>query len=160
MPLRLTFAACAAVLSLAAPALADAITIKDPFARASSPSAKSGAAFMQIANSGETEDRLVAARSDVAQRVEIHTHIQDANGVMRMVEIEDGIVIPAGGMAMLQRGGDHVMFLGLIESLDHGETISVTLTFEQAGDIEVPIPVDLERMPGAGAHGGHGMKTN
>jgi len=34
--------------------------------------------------------------------------------------------------------------------------IDLTLVFEQAGAVAVQVPVDLERMPQAGAHGAHG----
>ena len=58
---------------------------------------------------------------------------------------------------MMKRGGHHVMLMGLTDSLDQGEAISVTLTFEKAGDVVVDIPVDLERKPDAnGGHSGHG----
>ncbi|MGB0440999.1 MAG: hypothetical protein ACPGFC_13005, partial [Paracoccaceae bacterium] len=42
---------------LTTPVLAD-IEIRDAYARASSPKAKAGAAFMMIANTGNTADRL------------------------------------------------------------------------------------------------------
>jgi len=155
MSFRTTSAALIALLTVSGAAFAETISINDAYARASSANAKSGAAFMHIANSADVEDRLIAAQSNISERVEIHTHIEDANGVMRMVEVKDGIVVPAGGKAMLQRGGDHVMFMGLTESLTHGKSVTVTLTFEQAGDVTVEIPVDLERQPAAGAHGGH-----
>lgn len=135
---------------LAAPALAGDITVRDAYARSANP--KSGAAFMVIENAGTTDDRLIEVRSDAAARTELHTHIENADGVMRMVEVEDGFPVPAGGMAMLRRGGDHVMFMGLTEPLDDGDSVSVTLTFEGAGDIEVEIPVDNSRAPAG--HGG------
>ncbi|MEM9973677.1 MAG: copper chaperone PCu(A)C [Pseudomonadota bacterium] len=152
---RILVAALAAAIALPAAALAE-ITVEDPYARASTAASKSGAAFMQITNSADTPDRLIAARSDVSERVEIHTHLEDANGVMRMVEVEDGIQIPANGTAMLMRGGDHVMFMGLTEPFEQDKIVDVTLVFEQAGEITVEIPVDLNRKPMEGAHGGHG----
>lgn len=144
------------------PALASAqVAIEDPYARAASPSAISGAAFMQIMNMGEAEDRLVAAASDVAERVELHTHVMDGD-VMRMVEVEEGFAVPAGESISLERGGMHVMFLGLNRPLTQGDEVEVTLTFEQAGDVTVTIPVDNERMPAGMGHGmqhGHGDQT-
>ena len=136
--------------SLAVPALAGdaAFMVGDPYARASSPNAKSGAAFMVLTNLSDTDDRLIGAASDAAQRVEIHTHLEDANGVMRMVEVEDGIAIPAGASHMLQRGGDHIMFMGLTRPFADGEMVTVTLEFEVAGEMTVEIPVDLDRRPG------------
>jgi copper(I)-binding protein len=128
------------------PALAhDGLKIADPYARAASPNAKAGAAFMVIENHTEAEDRLLSASSDVAVRVELHTHIDDGNGTMQMRQVEEGFVIPAGGAHVLGRGGDHVMFMGLTRSLMDGDTVSVTFTFEKAGDIVVDIPVDLNR---------------
>ncbi|MEL6643195.1 MAG: copper chaperone PCu(A)C [Pseudomonadota bacterium] len=156
MSLKTLLSAAAIAALTAAPALAGGIMIDDPYARASTPSAKSGAAFMTIVNHTDADDRLIAASSPVSERVELHTHLEDANGVMRMVEVKDGIAVPAGGKAMLMRGGDHVMFMGLTQSLNDGDVVEVTLTFEQAGDMTVEIPVDLNRKPmGHGGHAGH-----
>ena len=121
------------------------IVITDPYARASRPNAPTGAAFMIIENTGDAADRLVAASSAVAKRVELHTHIDQGDGVMKMTEIEGGIDIAAGSLHVMERGGDHVMFMGLNESLEQGGDVTVTLTFEQAGDVTVTIPVDNER---------------
>ncbi len=134
----------ACVLALATPVLAD-IVISDPYARSSGPMAKAGAAFMVIENTGGADDRLIAVTSDKAKRVELHTHKEMGDGIMKMMEVEDGFVVPAGGSHALARGGDHVMFMGLTSAMEQGETVTMTLTFEQAGEMVVEIPVDLER---------------
>ena len=134
------------------------IEVLDQYVRSSRPDAPTGAAFMMLLNHADEADRLISASSDIAARVELHTHKDDGNGVMSMQEIEDGIPIPAGGHYVLQRGGDHVMFMGLKQPLHAGDTVSVTLTFEKAGDVVVDIPVDLERKPGG--HSGHKHKTH
>lgn len=146
---RFLTAAVAATL-LAAPAFAE-IIVRDAYVRSSTPSSVTGAAFMVLMNDGAEDDRLIAATSDVAGRVELHTHIEDENGVMKMTEIEGGLNVPAGSMHMLQRGGDHVMFMGLNAPLEQGGAVAVTLTFEKAGDVQVMIPVDHERKPDHGA---------
>ncbi len=144
-------------LSLPVAAMDALIVIDDAYARTSRPNAPTGAAFMMLRNHAGEDDRLIAVASDVAERVELHTHLEDANGVMRMVEFEDGIAIPAGGTHALARGGDHVMFMGLKRDLVQGETITVTLTFENAGAMTVDIPIDNERKAdGHGAHESHG----
>jgi copper(I)-binding protein len=157
--------AAAAAFVLSAPALAPAfagdmapIMVEDAYARSSTAMSTSGAAFMMLVNHGQEDDRLVSATSDVAERVELHTHIQDAAGVMKMVEVKEGFVVPAGGMHALQRGGDHVMFMGIKQPFEQGKIINVTLTFEKAGDIAVEIPVDLERKPMHGMQ--HQMPSN
>lgn len=136
------------------PAFAE-ITIEDAYARASSPMAKSGAAFMMIHNSGEA-DRLIAASSDAAARTELHTHLDDGNGVMRMVHVEEGFELPADGMIAMERGRKHVMLMGLTAPMEQGASVTVTLTFEKAGDMVVEIPVDLERQDHGGMQHGHG----
>lgn len=147
----------AAAVSLALPAFAqEGLVISDPYARVSTAMSKSGAAFMVIENHADAEDRLVGASTDAAERAELHTH-RDVDGVMQMVEVEEGFAIPAGGSHVLERGGDHVMLLGLTRALHHGDRISLTLSFEKAGEVVVEVPVDLERQPvqegGEGMHG-------
>ncbi len=146
------FAAGALALAFSTPALAGDIKVMEAYARSASPSAKSGAAFMVLHNKGAESDRLINAASDIAARVELHTHIDNGDGVMLMRHDEDGFEIPAGGMHALARGGDHVMFMGLTAPMKQGDIVLVTLTFEKAGDLVVEIPVDLERKPGEG-HG-------
>ena len=161
MFLRNTFLAATAAATFALPALAgDMITIADPYARVATAMSKSGAAFMVLENHAAEDDRLVAATSDVAKRVELHTHKENADGVMQMIEVEEGFAIPAGGSHALARGGDHVMFMGLNRSLNHGDIVEVTLTFEKAGDVTLEIPVDLERKPMHGEMKGHGRGQN
>ena len=150
MKLLNTLLAATALTLATLPALAEDIMIADPYARTSGAMAKSGAAFMVIENHADAEDRLVSAASDVAQKVELHTHKAGADGVMQMVEVPEGFVIPAHGSHALARGGDHVMFLGLTRGLEQGDKVSVTLTFEKAGDVVVEIPVDLQRQDGMG----------
>lgn len=141
----------AVALILATPVFAD-IEVVDAYARAASPTAKAGAAFMVIRNTGSEDDRLIAAASDIAARVELHTHKDMGEGVMKMMHVEEGFAVPAGDMHALARGGDHVMFMGLTRPMAQGDTVTVTLTFEKAGEVVVDIPVDLERED----MGGHG----
>lgn len=150
MSLKSTLLGGFAATLFALPAFAD-ITIEDAYARSSGPSAKTGAAFFMIKNTGHDQDRLIGASSDVAKLVELHTHIHGDDGVMKMRRDEDGFEVPAMGMHALQRGGDHVMFMGLNGPMVQGESFDVTLTFEHAGDITVTVPVDLDRTPEEGA---------
>ena len=146
------FAAALAGLAFATPALAE-IEVHDAYARASTMVSESGAAFMVIHNHGGPDDRLMSARADISERVELHTHLEDQNGVMRMVEVEDGFELPADGEILMERGGHHVMFLGLNEPMEQGDTFPLTLVFQQAGEVTIDVVVDLERLPEG--HGGH-----
>ena len=135
--------------------------VMDAYARASRPNAPTGAAFMLIKNTSDMADRLIDVRSDVAARVELHTHIENGEGVMRMVHVEEGFEIAPGEVLMLVRGGKHVMFMGLNESFLDGGMVPVTLVFETAGEVEVMIPVDLKRVPDESAPSGmdHGTDS-
>lgn len=143
--------AAAASLTLTGAAFADMsnITVEDAYARASNKMA--GAAFMIVMNHSDEGDRLIAVTTDVAKRAELHTHMDMGEGVMKMMHVEGGFAIAAGESHMLQRGGDHVMLMGLTQELKQGDTITLTLSFEKAGDVVVEVPVDLERKPDHGA---------
>lgn len=154
MSLKTLAIAAIGAAAFALPGLAQSvISVEDAYARASSPIAKSGAAFMMINNSGDEADRLIGVRTDIARKAELHTHIDDGNGNMSMRKVEGGFVVPANGTHVLKRGGDHVMMMGLTGPLNHGDILRMTLVFEQAGAIDLEVPVDLERKPV------HGMKS-
>jgi copper(I)-binding protein len=71
---------------------------------------------------------------------------------MRMGEVEDGFALPADGEIVMERGGHHVMFMGLTAPFEQGDTIPLTLIFETSGEVTLDVPVDLERTPEEG-HG-------
>lgn len=159
MSLKSVLFAAVAAVSFAGAAYAEGakIMVQDQYARVSAKMSNSGAAFMEIMNMATEADQLVDARSDIAKRVELHTHMETGDGVMKMMHVEEGFAIPAEGSHMLQRGGDHVMFMGLKQELKHGDVVPVTLIFKNAGEVTIEIPVDLERKPG---HGGHMKPSN
>jgi len=131
-------------LSLSALSAVADIVIEQPYARSSSPAARVGAAFMVIQNTGDEDDRLVAAATDAATRVELHTHVMN-DGVAKMMEVPEGFVIPAHGETLLQRGGYHVMMMGLTGPFVQDESITLHLTFEKAGEVTLVVPIDGER---------------
>ncbi len=138
---------------LATSAFAEGIEVHDAYARSASATAPTGAAFMVIHNHGGPGDRLIGVTSDAAARVELHTHEEDANGIMRMIHVEEGLDLPTDGEIIMERGGHHVMFMGLTQPFTQGDMIALTLVFETAGEVAIQVPVDLDRMPEADAHG-------
>jgi periplasmic copper chaperone A len=153
---QMLVAALAASL-LAMPALAhDGVHITDPYARVNGGPGATGAIFLQIENHADVDDRLLGAKSDVADKVELHTHIATADGVMQMRAIEGGIAIAALQGHDLVRGGDHIMLMGLKSALKDGDVIPLTLIFEHAGEVQIEVPVDNARMPAAMGKMNHG----
>ncbi len=104
------------------------------------PAGGMGGAFVTVTNGGDTPDRLIGARTSVAEAVELHETIDD-NGVMKMRPVPGGFEVPAKGKLELKPGGKHLMFVGLNTALQEGKEIEITLTFEKAGDIAVKAPI-------------------
>jgi copper(I)-binding protein len=157
MSFKSTFTAVlTASILMTTTAFAEGLMVKDPYARSARPNAPTGAAFMMLQNDTDQDLKLIGMRSDVAKRVELHTHIDKGDGIMQMRQIEGGIAISAGESHMMKRGGDHVMLMGLNQSLVDGETITVTFEFENAEDMTVEISIDSKRKPSKDTgHSGH-----
>lgn len=130
------------------------LMIDTPYSFATPATAKSAAGYMVITNTGDTDELLVSAESSLGRTTQLHLSETDANGVARMIHQEQGIAIRAGETVTLEPGGYHVMFMGVSEPLAEGEEATVTLVFEQAGALELTLPV-IARGDKAG-HGGHG----
>jgi hypothetical protein len=126
------------------------LKIIHPWARSTVSAQTTGGAFIvKIDNTGTVADRLIAASTPVAERVELHQMTMQGN-VMKMREV-NGIDIPAGGSVSLAPGQYHMMMFGLKKPLLTGETVPMTLKFEKAG--EVPVQLKVEAMAPGGDMG-------
>jgi copper(I)-binding protein len=133
-----------AALSLSTlPAFAE-IVIEHAYARSASPAARSGAVFMVVHNTGPEADRLIGAATEAARHTGLHTNIIK-DGVAKMVAVPEGFEIAPGAELLLQRGGNHVMLMGLTAPFVQGQELTLTLTFEQAGEMTLVVPIDNER---------------
>lgn len=103
------------------------------------PASDVAAVYLTIENTGSEADRLTGAVSDVASRAGIH-QTTVTNGVASMVPV-DVVDIPANSSVMLAPGGYHLMLMDLPRTLEEGDEVRVTLTFEHAGEIEVAATV-------------------
>ena len=66
--------------------------------------------------------------------------------------------IPHNDTILLERGGIHVMFMGLNTSLNHMGMIPATLIFENAGRIEIQFMIEeLDGMDSSGSEINHDM---
>lgn len=133
------------------------LEIGHPWSRATPAGAKVAAGYLTIKNNGTSADRLISVTGVIAGKAEIHEMSVDANGVMTMRPLADGLEIPAGGEVALKPGSAHIMFMDLKQPAKEGERFKGTLTFEKAGTVDVEFAVD--KMAGAAeepAHAGHG----
>jgi periplasmic copper chaperone A len=115
------------------------IVVEKPWARATPKGAQVGGGYLTIKNMGAAPDRLTGGSADFAT-VEVH-EMKQANGVMEMRELKDGLAIPAHGSVALAPGGYHLMFTHLAHPLVKGETVKATLRFEHAGPVDVTFSV-------------------
>lgn len=159
MPLRAFLILVAVGLCAAAPAAEPAppvilgdLRIERPWLRATPPNALAAAGYLTITNAGTTGDRLVAAFSDRAARVELHD-MKVVDGTMTMRPLGDGLAIPAGRSVTLQPGSVHLMLRRPGRGLEEGETVAIDLEFERAGAVTVTFPVLGIGAPGPEAAG-------
>lgn len=142
----------AAGLFVSVHALAE-VGVDAPWIRATVPAQTSTGAFMQIKS--DKPVRMVAVRSPVAGRVEIH-QMEMQGATMRMHAV-DGIDLPAGQAVNLAAGGYHVMLFDLRRQLKEGEQVPMTLSFVGAGNKResVTVQVPVKPLNFAGAPAGH-----
>ena len=112
------------------------LVIESPWSRATPGGAKVGVGFLAIVNIGNEPDRLTAATSPIAERVEIHSTSMDG-GVMRMRKITSGLEVKAQEVTDFKPGGLHLMFIGLKRQIKKGDKLPVRLIFAKAGEVDL-----------------------
>lgn len=113
---------------------ADNVSVQDPYVRLAPPSAPATGAFMVIRNAGDKDVRVVKADNPVSKATELHTYVNEG-GVMKMRPIP-AIEIKAKGEAVLKPGG-HVMMIDLKVPMKEGDTVPITLTFDDGSSKQV-----------------------
>jgi len=125
------------------------VVVANPWVRGTVAGQKATGAFMELKSATDTS--LVSAASPVAGIVEVHEMKMDA-GVMRMNAV-DKLALPAGKAVELRPGGYHVMLMDLKQTLKEGDTVPVTLTFEDkaGGKQTVEVKAPVRALASAGA---------
>jgi periplasmic copper chaperone A len=133
-----------------------AITVQQPWARATPGGASTGAVYMTLVNGSATADRLIGASTPVASQAQLH-QMSMVNGVMKMRDIASFELAP-GATVAIEPGKYHVMLIGLKHSLKEGDTFPLTLVFAKAGREEVQVKVaKVGAMEPDGMGAMHGM---
>lgn len=133
------------------------LKIDHPYATPTLAGVKNGAVYFRaIENSGKTPDRLLAARSTVSERAELH-HIKMDGTVVRMREVEM-ISLPPGPSPSFRHGQSEayrLMLINLKAPLKEGDRFAVWLKFEKAGEKEVTVWVQKPKGTSSGQHHNH-----
>ncbi len=116
------------------------IKITQPWTRATPKGASSGVAYATITNAASVPDRLIGITSPGAGKAEAHQMSMKGN-VMKMMPMQDGLVIPAHGKAVLEPFHNHIMLENLKMPLKQGSSIPITLTFQHAGKVTAQFAV-------------------
>jgi periplasmic copper chaperone A len=123
------------------------LVIDHPYATPSLAGTRNGSVyFKSLRNRGGQADRLIAAKSAVAERVELHQMQMDGQ-VMRMREVP-AIELPARTEVNLRHGGagtHHLMLINLKQPLKDGDRFDLELVFEKAGTRRVNVWVQTPR---------------
>ncbi|MBU1358587.1 MAG: copper chaperone PCu(A)C [Gammaproteobacteria bacterium] len=131
------------------------VTLKDPWVRSTVPQQKATGFFAQLQS--PTDSQLVSASSPVAGVVEVHEMAMQDN-VMKMRQVP-AVALPAGKPVELTPGGYHVMLMDLKQQVKVGDTVPVTLVFQDKDgkrqSMEVNAPVRALGAPGGAAQPAH-----
>jgi periplasmic copper chaperone A len=134
-----------------------ALEIQQPWTRATPKGAKTAAGYVAIKNTGSAPDRLTGGSLAGAGAAQVHEMTMD-QGVMKMRAVPDGIEIKPGETVELKPGALHLMFTDLKARLVKGQLVKGTLTFANAGTVDVEFAIE-----GMGATAGtpaHGMQMD
>lgn len=116
------------------------ITIDGVWSRQSPMASNVSAGFLTITNNGTEDDTLIKATAEISDNVQLHNMKMEGD-VMKMYEMEGGIVIPAGQTVELKPRSLHIMFMGVTAQPKEGDMIKGTLVFEKAGTAEIEYQV-------------------
>lgn len=99
------------------------------------------AAYLTITATGDQDVAILAARTDVAETTELHTHAM-VDGMMSMRRVER-YEIAAGETLELRTGAEHLMFFGLDGEFVAGDQVVVTLSYTVGNSAEREVDVDF-----------------
>lgn len=123
------------------------ISVEHAWSRASIGTDRPGVLYLEITNNGTTDDALTGLTTPAASMPMLHETVV-TDGIASMPHAAS-VPVPAGQTVVLSPGGFHGMLMGLTNVLKEGETFPITLTFEQAGSLDISVDVLSMRVEAA-----------
>jgi periplasmic copper chaperone A len=108
--------------------------------QSSAPIAGASQLVVSVDNVGDGDDRLIAARTDVALAVEVHLTEIDPSG-RALMRLLDSVELPAGSTTRFRPGGLHLMLIVPDSSVTVGGTFAITLEFERSAPVTLEVEV-------------------
>jgi len=131
----------AATLLAAAAGAQAQVTVSNAWVRATVPSQKATGAFLQLQSVQDA--KFVSVSSPLTPNAEVHEMAMQGD-VMRMRQVQ-AVDLPAGKVVELKPGGHHIMLMNLKTQVKEGDTVPLTLVFQDKDGkrqtVEVKAPV-------------------
>lgn len=118
---------------------AESVTVTDAWVKAVDEGMSAG--FGILTNDGSDEVTVVAASGDASTMFELHETGASETGEMTMQQVEGGFVIAPGDSLTLESGGNHIMFMDVVDPLVAGDEVTLTLVFGDDSSLEFTAPV-------------------
>ncbi len=119
------------------------LEITDSWAPTSPPNAQAAVVYLTIENDSGADDRLLDVTSSRCGTIELHATQFDENRIMRMRLAEPELLeIPSGETLEMVPGGLHVMCIDLPTPFKAGEAVDLTVSLENAGEIQITTVVE------------------
>jgi protein SCO1/2 len=134
------------------------VTADGAWAAESNPAWKIAAAYVNLANATAKPVALVGASTPAAAVVEMH-EMTSTGGMMSMRKV-DRIDVAPNATVRLEPGGTHLMLLDLARDLRAGDTIVLTLRFDDGTTRTVSAPVRSLEARAGGTTGSTPPKTS
>lgn len=117
-----------AILILAAPALAEDLSIRNAMVPLAPPGAMAHAAFMTLSNEGEAPVQLIGVSAEGYAMAHIHRTEVKADDVVTMSPV-DVVEIAPGQSLVFEHGGLHIMLMRPEAPRSEGDMVRLTLEF-------------------------------
>lgn len=123
----------------AADSKAGTLALSDLQIRSAGKGMPTTAAYLAIANTGKTADKLLSV--DCACAAAAMMHRSETKGGIASMAMLTAVDIPAGGKLVFEPNGLHIMLVGLKAPLKQGGVQMMTLTFQKAGPVKAAFAV-------------------
>ena len=117
----------------------DSLTVSDAWARPAA-AGQNSAVYFALQNGTGVDHKIIGVQGEAAKMIETHETMIDANNVASMHHRSE-IDVPAGETVKFEPGGLHVMMMMLQNDLNPGDTVTITLRFEDHADLEITAEV-------------------
>ncbi|HEX5659776.1 MAG TPA: copper chaperone PCu(A)C [Polyangiales bacterium] len=120
-------------LLFASVAYAASPDVRDAYVPQPPPGQTMAVMFLTIHNPLAQTVSLMSASSELAARVELHTHVH-THGQMKMQALTK-VELPAGRDTTFKPGGLHLMLFGLKRALQAGDSVPVSLALSDGSQL-------------------------